>query len=121
MMKKILIVDDDKELCNEMTDILQDAGYEIQAVYSGLEGRDLIEQNSYDIIILDYRITGMTGLDILRFMKEKNIRTPVLVSSGKPFIEKLLEIENIHDLIAGVLPKPFDAAVLLNKIKELCA
>lgn len=115
--KRILIVDDDAELCAEMAEILSDEGYSVQSVSDGIEGRARISKDAYDIIILDYRMPGLNGIDILKFIKDKNIRTDIFLASGRPFIEKVLADENLLHLVTCAIPKPINPATLLEKLK----
>jgi len=114
--KRILITDDDQELCEEAADALRDAGHLTQTAYDGKTGCDYINKNSYDAIILDYKMTGLTGVDILKFIKRKNLAVKVFLVSGRPFIEKQLKEENVMGLVTRILNKPFDIARLLEEI-----
>ncbi|MFA5859419.1 MAG: response regulator [Elusimicrobiota bacterium] len=117
MIKNILIIDDDNELCEELTDILVDEGYSVNTAFNGTEGMSKISNNVYDLIILDYKMPGLSGGDVLRFMKEKDINTRVIVVSGKPFIEKQIEDDNMSGFVSSIIKKPFVINFLLEKIK----
>lgn len=121
MKKKILIIDDDQDLCEEISEILQDAGYETHLEFDGLEGQKKIEKMNYDVILLDYRMSGLDGIEILKYLKMKNIKTPVIISSGRPLIEKTLENEDLIDFVKGFFQKPFDINILLEKINSILA
>lgn len=119
MTKKILILDDDVDLCEELAEVLKDEGYYVESLYDGAEGQMQIKKNAYDIIILDYRMPGLNGVEILKFIKSKNLKTKIFIASGKPFIEKLLADEDLSSLVTCVINKPFDAGALLEKISVL--
>jgi len=127
MTKKVLIIDDDVELCEEMVEILQDQGYDTSVAFDGLKGKKLIEKYDYDVLLLDLKIPGLHGLDILRSIKERKKELKVLILTGKPLIEKFLKEEgssenredNALKLADAVISKPFDIETLLGKIKEL--
>lgn len=116
MAKKILIIDDDTELCEELAEMLRYEGHIVEAVSDGKIGESCIRKNIYDIVILDYRMPGLNGIEVLRAIKNEGIRAKVYIATGRPFMDKLLENENLTDLVAGVLNKPFDAKALLEKI-----
>lgn len=117
MPKKILIVDDDEELCEELSEILKGEGYETQCVFDGLEGRKQIEKYDYDLLILDFKMPGLNGIEILKNIKKKGPKCKLFFVSGKPFIEKSIESENLSGFVDCVLQKPFDIETLLSKIK----
>ena len=121
MVKNILLVDDDAELCRELAEILRDEGYCVDDLCDSLRAAALIKERSYDIFLFDYKMAGLSGVDLIRLVKEKDPSGKIFVISGRLHIEKILQKENVASLVAGVVPKPFDAAVLLDKIKAALA
>lgn len=128
MSKKILMVDDDEELCQEMAEILEGEGYAIQTVFNGLEGERLSESGNYDLLILDMKLPGATGLEILKNAKEKKISSKIILSTGSLGVSKILKEGKIDPSdpdaatfrLADVLvSKPFDVVNLLQKIQSL--
>lgn len=126
MKKKILMLDDDEELCEEIAEILIDEGYRVTTAFDGLRGKRLVEKYNYDILILDIKMPGLSGLDILESIKGQNKELKVIILTGRPLSEELQERrickdkeEKILRLADGIINKPFDIEVLLNKIKEL--
>jgi DNA-binding response OmpR family regulator len=127
MSKKILVINDDEGMCEEMAEILEDEGYCVNTSFSGYEGKNLIEKNDYDIILLDLKLPGLQGLEILKNIREKNIKSKVIVMTGKPlntglFKEEVYyedQKECITELSDALITKPFDIEKLLGKIKEL--
>ncbi len=119
MPKKILIIDDDIELCQELAEILRDKGYTVDDTSDTGQGEVFIKENNYDVFLFDYKMRGLNGIDLLKKAKEKNAKSTVFIISGRPFIEKLLEEENVSHLVSGVINKPFDIEALLQKIKAL--
>ena len=119
MVKRILIVDDDAELAQELAEVLRDCGFSVDNISDSINGKTLIEQNSYDIYLLDYKMSGLNGIDLLKRIKEKNMKSLVFIVSGRPFIENVLKEENVDSLVAGVIKKPFDVEALLQTIKSV--
>lgn len=117
MQKKILLVDDDPELCDEMSEILKGEGYFVETAFDGITGDNLIENNIYDVVILDFKIPGLNGVELLRRIKNKSKSSKVFIITGKPFIEKFLEEEKLGGFIAGYMNKPFEIEKLIEKIK----
>lgn len=127
-MKKILIIDDDQELCEEITEILQDEGYFVNTAFDGLEGKKLIEKYDYDILILDLKLPGINGFDIFKSVKDKHAKLKVLILTGRPLIKQwsreetgVIEDkeEDLLKLTDGFINKPFDVKAVLAKVKEL--
>ena len=126
MKKKILMIDDDEELCEETAEILTDEGYRVTTAFDGLGGKRLVEKYDYDILILDVKMPGLSGLDILESVKEQNKELKVIILTGRPLGTNLEEDRGCRDkeettlkLADGIISKPFDIGILLSKIKEL--
>lgn len=116
--KQILVVDDDEELCQELSDILREEGHSVKNTSNPSEGEEWIDKFNFDTAIFDYKMPGITGIDLLKRIKNRNPGTKVFILTGKPFIEKLLEEENVSDLVDGVINKPFDISNLIRKVGE---
>ncbi len=125
---KILIIDDDEEICEEMSGILEDEGYLVDKVFDGLKGSEIVQKDDYDLLLLDLKIPGLSGFDILKSVKEKALKTRVLVVTGRPMRELMRNMatkeegereEEILKLADGYINKPFDVEVLLDIIREL--
>ena len=117
--KKILIIDDDAELCEELADMLTGEGHVVSCASDPGKGADIIRNGSYDAVLLDNKMPGVTGIDILKKMKTENINCKVIMISGRPFIEKALAEEGLSGMVAGVISKPIDFSILLSKLKSL--
>lgn len=125
---KILIIDDDEEICDEMASILEDEGYFVDKVFDGLKASEILKNDNYDLLLLDLKIPGVSGFDILKSVKDKALKAKVLVVTGRPMRElvkdKLINTERERDeeilkLADGYINKPFDVEVLLDIIREL--
>jgi DNA-binding response OmpR family regulator len=116
--KKILIIDDDAELGDEMAEFLAAEGYSADNISDGLHGLELIRKNSYDIFLLDYKMKDITGVDLLKVIKQRDPNAAIFFISGKPGLESILKTENLLDVIKGIIEKPFDTRSLLDKIKS---
>ena len=115
--ERILIIDDDVELREEISEVLADEGYLVKGTSDPVEGVNFIDGHIFDIAILDYKLPGMTGVELLCRIKKKSPETRVFIVSGRPFVEKLIKEENAYHLVSGVITKPFDCETLLNKIR----
>jgi len=122
----ILVIEDDREMCEELAEILRLEGYSVEKAYDGIEGMKLVDSRNYDMVLLDLKLPGFDGADLLRHIK-KNTSVPVIVITGKPITSELqgiLEPEDEKDLEAlkladGFAEKPFNIKAVLGAIREL--
>lgn len=130
MSKKILIIDDDIQICDEISDLLRDTGYSVSTINSGLEGNILINKYHYDLLLLDLKLPDISGFQILKCLKKNNINLPVIVmtgnnlelqmSSGGQFNNDEEEEQYQSLKIAGkILNKPIDISILLETIEKI--
>jgi DNA-binding response OmpR family regulator len=124
--KKLLIIDDDVEMCEEISEILRDEGYDVGTVHDGLEGRALLLREHFDLVLLDIKIPGMNGFEVLNAIREANISVKVIVLSGRPMVKELSgkpstydEEEAILKKADSVMGKPYDIVKVLETTKKL--
>lgn len=114
---RILIVEDDCDLCEAVILQLENEGYQADACHDGEDALYYIEQTSYDIILLDRMLPGMDGITILNTIRQKKIFTPVLMVTAMNAIG-----DRIGGLDSGAddyLVKPFAIGELLARIRAL--
>jgi CheY-like chemotaxis protein len=116
-IKKILIVDDDVALCDGIAELLLDEGYIVTNTSNPFKGKELIKTQHFDLALLDYKMSGLTGIDLLKDINTK--KTKVFFISGRPFLDKVLQEAGVSHLIEGIINKPFLAEDLLQKINTL--
>jgi DNA-binding response OmpR family regulator len=126
MIKKLLIIEDDEDMCRELYETLTDQDYLVETAFDGLTGKKLIEKNKYDLIMLDLKIPKFDGYQILDFINKKKIKSKVIVMTAKMKIYfedmKNLNQEESNDLLKiahFILKKPFKINDLISIIKEL--
>lgn len=114
---KILLIDDERRLCEALTAILRKNGMEATAAYDGENGLNEALTGIYDLIVLDVMLPKKNGLEVLRTLRAEQISVPVLMLSAK---------SEISDKICGLdlgaddyLTKPFDTGELLARIRAL--
>ncbi len=112
---RILIIEDEKEIADGLSAVLQQNGYSTDAVYDGLSGLEYSLSNIYDIILLDIMLPKLNGLDILRNMRSENITTPVILLTAKSEIED--RIKGLDYGADDYLTKPFATGELLARIR----
>ena len=114
--KKILIVEDSKELMLGLATLLKSQGYLIVAAYDSLFGISLAHKEKPDLVILDIMMPQMDGYTFVEEMKNiKDVSpVPVIVLTVREGIHKLLD----KKIVVEYIVKPYDEVVLLKKIKE---
>lgn len=111
-MQKILIIEDDADNNQMIREYLEKHGYLCTQAYSGSEGKLLFSMESYDLILLDLMLPGITGEELVSLFSEK---VPVIVLSAKSKLDNKVEV-----LSAGAddyICKPFDLPELLVRIQ----
>lgn len=113
---KLLLIDDDKELGELLVEFLASEGFSLELAYSGEEGLQKLAEKDYDLILLDVMMPGMSGLDVLREMRNANT-VPVLMLTAKgDELDKVLGLELGAD---DYLPKPYSHRELVARIRAL--
>ena len=84
----ILIVDDEKEMVELLKDRFIAKGHSVNIAYDGKKALELIKSNNYDLIFLDHNMPGLTGLEILRYIKQNNLKPKVAIITGYEEIEE---------------------------------
>ena len=114
---KLLLVEDEKQLSEALSQILINNKYNVDAVYDGENGLEYALTDIYDVIILDIMLPKLNGLEILRILRKENISTPILLLTAK---------DSIDDKVTGLdlgaddyLPKPFDPKELLARLRAI--
>jgi len=119
MKKRILIIDDDIELCEELVDALTCEGCQVETAHDGSFGLALACEHDYDAIVLDLKMPGMNGAEILKKLGGKSDRPKLFLITARPEIEKFIAEEHLSDLVDVVMNKPFDIDILLREIKKI--
>lgn len=101
----ILVVEDDNDINQLLCNIIKQSGYFPQSAYSGTEAMIYLDQQNWDMVLLDLMLPGMSGEEILSKMSEKN-DIPVIVISAK--IEQKSKIDTLRTGADDYITKPFD-------------
>jgi PAS domain S-box-containing protein len=109
----ILIVDDDPHLCETLTDILGEEGYNIHSTSQASEALHLIESESVNGMLVDLKLDDMNGISLLRKVKEIKPYIWVLIITGHSSIDSA--IESLNQGAEGYLPKPLN----INEVKAI--
>ncbi len=107
---RILLVDDDKPLCESCGNLLEHEGYDVTVESRGEEALDTIRRRAFDIVFVDLYMRQVPGMDLLKAALERNPDTIVVVMTGKPSVDTSLEA--LREGAWDYLPKPFSATHL---------
>ncbi|MFT3909804.1 MAG: sigma-54 dependent transcriptional regulator [Ferruginibacter sp.] len=91
-MKRILIIDDDLDMCLLLTKFLSKKGYEVDSAHSGNKGLAKFKENHYDIVLCDYRLGDKEGKDVLVEIKAQSPQTIVLIITGYSDIKTAVDV-----------------------------
>lgn len=113
-MDKILIIEDDEDLCNLIRDYLKIEGFEPVTCYDGIEGLKAAAEGSYSLIILDIMLPNMDGMTICRKLRESS-HVPIIMASAKSGdTDKILSLGMGAD---DYITKPFSPMELVARVK----
>ena len=114
--QKIMVVDDDANICELILLYLEKDGYEVIIANDGLKAIELFKQNSIDLIVLDIMLPGADGWQVCREIR-KTSQVPIIILSAKGEIfDKVLGLELGAD---DYMEKPFDNKELIARIKAI--
>jgi len=114
MAKKILVIEDDKEINNLLCDILMQNQYDTQSAFTGMDGISLIRNSKFDLIVLDLMLPYKSGDEILRELRTFS-STPVIVISAKGLTQTKVELLRLG--ADDYITKPFDLEEVLARVE----
>ena len=114
---RLLLVEDNKRLSDSLRMTLEDDGYAVDAVYDGLDGEEMGLMDVYDIIILDIMLPGKDGIEVCRALRNKRVRTPVLMLTARDALES--RVEGLDSGADDYLIKPFEVDELRARVRAL--
>jgi two-component system alkaline phosphatase synthesis response regulator PhoP len=115
MVKRVLLIEDEPGLVLTLTDRLRSEGYDVSSATEGPSGLDLAVRETWDVILLDVMLPGMNGFDLCRDVRQKGVKTPVIMLTARgQVIDKVLGLKLGAD---DYLTKPFDMMELLARVE----
>ena len=115
-MSRILIIDDDAAVRDSIERVLRTAGYTVQGASTGEEGLVLARGGAFDVILSDMRMPGMSGLDVLRQLRESRVDSVFIIMTGFGTVETAVEAMKLGAV--DFVQKPFFRDELLMRVRS---
>ncbi|WP_332650720.1 response regulator [Lysinibacillus sp. 54212] len=116
-MKRILIVDDQHGIRLLLNEVFKKEGYQTFLAPNGIEALRIFDEEIIDCVLLDMKIPGMNGIEILRHLKERNSAIPVVMMTAygeQNIIEEALQLGAV-----SYFTKPFNIFDIQNEVKKI--
>jgi two-component system, NtrC family, response regulator HydG len=112
----ILIVDDNEDICRILSDVLRAEDYTVGVAHDGASALNELRKKTYDLMVLDYRLFDMTGLEVLKKLKGTTLSLSTIMISayGSDAVKVKARTLGVYDF----LDKPFDVDTLLKVVKK---
>jgi len=115
-MNKVLIIDDDEELCELVSEYLAVEGFETSVVHDGANGLDAARSGKYDLAILDVMLPKMNGFEVLRNLRTDSSLPVLMLTARGDDMERIVGLESGAD---DYLPKPFNPRELVARLRAI--
>lgn len=114
---QILVVEDDLEISRLIEMILKKKGYSVVTINDGLSALNLLKNQSFDLVVLDWMLPQLSGIDLIKEMRKNNNLTPAIFITAKTQPEDIvLGLESGAD---DYLTKPFESSILLARVESV--
>ena len=113
---KLLIIDDDIELCDLLTTYLEQEGFDVAAIHQAQEGLTAALTGEYAFLILDVMLPGFNGFDLLRQLRRTSAMPVIMLTARGDEVDRIVGLEMGAD---DYLPKPFNPRELVARIRAI--
>ena len=114
---RVLVVDDEPEIRDVLSEYLGSLGYEIRAVGTGREAIEAVAAETFEVAVVDWHLPGITGRDVLEGIAAQSPDTRVLVITGH--VAERVGPSHLAGLVARVCHKPFSLRLLRSELESL--
>ena len=114
-MKHILIVEDEEGILQFLKQGLEEENYQVSTANNGLDGYNLFHKEKFDLVLLDWMLPKMTGLEVCQKIRETNIKTPIIFLTAKDTVQET--VEGLKNGANDYIKKPFSFDELVERIK----
>lgn len=114
--KSVLVVDDELLIRDLLYDFFQEKGLKVSVADSGATALEKLAKQTFDVLVVDLKMPAMDGLELIREVRKKNIKTPAVIITGFPSLETALEAlrERVYDYVI----KPFNVNQLFATVRK---
>ncbi|WP_287125956.1 response regulator [Desulfobacter sp.] len=116
MSERVLIIDDEQEFTEALAERMTNRGMTVSTSSSAIEGLQSVEEQSFDVVVLDLQMPEMDGIETLKILKKKRPELQVILLTGHATVEKGIEAMKLGAM--DLLEKPADMTTLTEKIKK---
>jgi two-component system response regulator CpxR len=116
ILDRILVIDDDVELCSLVAEYLQPEGFQVEAVYSGEQGLEQALAGTHSLVVLDVMLPGINGFEVLRRVRQTSTIPVLLLTARGEDVDRIVGLEIGAD---DYLPKPFNPRELVARIRAI--
>lgn len=113
---KILVVDDDSNICELINMYLQSTGYDTRIVYDGKSAQEVFSEYKPDLVLLDIMIPNVDGIDVLKWIRRESITPVIMLTAKGETFDKVLALELGAD---DYVVKPFEPKELMARVKAV--
>lgn len=115
-MTSVLLIDDDTELTKLLEEYLEEEQFHLDAAHDGVAGLDKALNNQYSVVVLDVMLPGMSGLDVLKQLRQKSSVPVLMLTARGSELDRILGLELGAD---DYLPKPFNPRELVARLRAI--
>lgn len=116
-IKSIILADDDRELCEEVAEALENNGFNVCCVHRGEDAVEKIKKERFSVILLDLKMPGIGGFEAFKQIKKINPDLPVIVVTGSLPSDVGKQLKEIS--LTRIIYKPFDVERLISEIEKV--
>jgi len=113
----VLVVDDENIVCNSCKRILTQKGYKVDVALSGEEALNKVRGNGFDVVIADWKLPEIDGIEVAKRIKKENPRISVIMITGYPSVES--SIKAMRTGTSDYVPKPFTPEELSDAMSRV--
>ena len=114
-MKHLLIIEDEEGILQFLKQGLEEENYQISTATNGLDGLTLFQNEKFDLVLLDWMLPEMTGLEVCKKIRETNSKTPIIFLTAKDTVQET--VEGLKTGANDYIKKPFSFDELVERIK----
>jgi two-component system response regulator CpxR len=115
-MKRILVIDDDRELCELLAEYLKLEGFEVETVQEAARGIERALSEEHTLVVLDVMLPGMSGFEVLQHIRSRSMLPVLMLTARGEDVDRIVGLEMGAD---DYLPKPFNPRELVARIRAI--